>query len=448
MKKKVLIVLLVVALAGYAGYCALAQYKFSQGRAAFEAKDWLKARENFEQVGTFYKLALPSHSEEMPIWSDQSSLLLFGKTMSERGDYESALDAYTSLIVLYPGTEVASSIKELIPAIYMDWGNSLRDNSDFAGAIEKFDIVIQEYPQTPAGDLARVAKSETYLSWANQLRNSNQHELALETYNFIIANVGDTPAATEAAAALAPTLSEWTRFLHQNKQFSKEVELLQKLITDYKNTNEAQQASQEIIAAYDSLGRQLMADRSFFLSMQAYNDAREFALDEDAKNLLDAGYKDAIQGLAKDTGKNGIQVISDTLDTACAGRPALSPTVGTLKNTPGKAMLCRNSSLATVLSIPTEYKPTMPGEFKYVVYIEEYADMFLPCLYTGGVTGATKRKVAEITVYSTVTGSVVDSHIFKGAIISCPQYSNGPFETTYNELHNEIFNWLEDIFKG
>jgi hypothetical protein len=125
--------------------------------------------------------------------------------------------------------------------------------------------------------------------------------------------------------------------------------------------------------------------------------------------------------------------------------------VGILKDTPGKAMLCRNSSLSTLRSIPiipTEFKPSMPGEFKYVVYIKEYADMFLPCLYTGGLTGATKRKNAEITVYSAVTGSVVDSHTFKGAIISCPQYSNGPFETTYNELHNDIFNWLEDIFKG
>jgi len=43
MKNKVFIVLFVVVLVGYAGYCALAQYEFSQGQAAFKAQDWLTA---------------------------------------------------------------------------------------------------------------------------------------------------------------------------------------------------------------------------------------------------------------------------------------------------------------------------------------------------------------------------------------------------------------------
>jgi hypothetical protein len=56
---KVLKVLLFIALAGYVGYCVVAQNEFSRGQAAFGAKDWLTAQEHFERAGVFYKFAFP-----------------------------------------------------------------------------------------------------------------------------------------------------------------------------------------------------------------------------------------------------------------------------------------------------------------------------------------------------------------------------------------------------
>ncbi len=490
MKKEVLRVLFVVALGGYAGYCALSQYEFSQGQAAFETKNWLTAWEHFERVGGFYKFALPSRTSEALILRDQSGLLLLGKNMHDKGDYGSALDAYTSFIVLYPETEAASSVKELLPAIYMDWGVSLRGKSDFAGAVEKFEVVMVKYAQTSLSDPAKKADAEayrawgdvlaktedyaaavekyqilltefptqpgtqgvkdvlgeTYLKWADQLRNNKQQELALEKYNFIIANLRDTPATTKASAALAPTMLEWTQVLRQDKQFAKEVEILRKLMEGYKDTPEAQQASQKVIAAYDSLGRQLMDDKSFILSIQTYNDAGEFALDKDAKSLVDAGYKDAVQGLATDTGTDGARVISEALETACALQPAVSPAVGILKDIPDKAMVCGGS-----LSMPTELMPSMPGEFKYVVSINADTIQYSTCPYSGGHTLVLQINVATVTVYSTVTGRGTNSHTFRGSAPSCPYVHTFFSQTDYwagpNVENDEIVSWLKAIFK-
>jgi tetratricopeptide (TPR) repeat protein len=492
MKKKVFfIVLLVIIISGYAGYCVLAQHEFSQGQAAFEAKDWLIAQERFERSGGFYKFALPSHTSEALILRDQSSLLLFGQSMRDKGDYPSALEAYTSFIVLYPESKIVSPVKELFPSIYMDWGMSLRGKSNFTGAIEKLEVVIQTYPQTSISDPAKKADaetyrawgdalvkaedyktavekyqvlsekfptqpaaqgvnevlSETYLKWADQLRNSKQQELALEMYNFIIANFGGTSVATKASAALAPTMLEWTETLHQDKQFAKEVEILRKLMKDYKDTSEAQQASQEIITAYDSLGQQLINDKSFLSSMQTYNDAKEFALGEEARSVVDAGYNNAIQGLATDTGKDGIQVISEALITACAGQPAASPTVGVLKDTPAKMMACSDSHL----SIPTELRPSTPGEFKYAVSIA-YSWKFVNfCLYNGGNMLVFERNMAEVTIFNAVTGTEFRHLTLYGSSpeISCPSVYYGNFDPVRGSQVNsdDILTKVREIFQ-
>jgi tetratricopeptide (TPR) repeat protein len=121
MNKKVLIILLAVMLAGYAGYCALAQYGFSQGQAAFEAQDWQTAWGHFERAGGFYKFSLPSHTAEALILKDQSGLLLFGKNMRDKGDYGSAIDAYRSFIVLYPETASQLQMAELAGTTYAEW---------------------------------------------------------------------------------------------------------------------------------------------------------------------------------------------------------------------------------------------------------------------------------------------------------------------------------------
>ena len=54
----------------------------------------------------------------------------------------------------------------------------------------------------------------------------------------------------------------------------------------------------------------------------------DFVLDKDNQSLVDAGYEEFVQGLAYDTDKDGSPVISEALETACAGQPATSPAVG------------------------------------------------------------------------------------------------------------------------
>ncbi len=244
---------------------------------------------------------------------------------------------------------------------------------------------------------------------------------------------------------------EWTLVLHQNQEFAKEVEILHNLVSDYKNTSEAQQARQKIVVAYD-FGRQLMENKSFIQSMQVYADAWDFVLDKDDQSLVDAGYEDAVQGLAYDTDKDGSQVISEALETACAGQPATSPAVGILKDGPGKGLVCGGN-----YSMPSDLIPFTPAQFKYVVGIEYTTTDIQSCPYisTGGggtYTLIRQRNVAKVTIYSVLTGKVINTRAINGpAPESCPEWRSfsSRTETTIGDWVDDadIASWLKQAFR-
>jgi tetratricopeptide (TPR) repeat protein len=491
-----LLVLFVAAFVGYLSYCALAQYEYSQGKAAFKAGNWLSAWMHFERADG-YKLTLPSHSSEIPLWKDQTSLLLLGQSMRDQGKYKEALDAYTSLITLYPEADATVLVADLFPVVYLEWGNHLREQSDYAGAVEKLEVVTHEYAQTPSVKPVNEAEAETYrewgdalmkkadyeaaaekyqvvltrfstqpaakdvkdvlgevyLQWADSLRKNNQPGLALEKYNFAISSFNNTSSSKKAEAELAPTMLEWTLALHKDKEFAKEVEVLRNLMEDNKNTPEAKQASTRIVPAYDSLGRQLIEDKSFIKSMQAYTDAKIYVADADSQSIVDAGYEAAAQGLAYDSENDGTQVISETLGTACAGKPVTSPVVGILKEGPGKGMVCTGS-----FTMPADLMPFTPAQFKYVVDIEYTTKDGQSCIYTptGGNSGfryvlIRQRNIAKVTVRNILTGEVVGSRDINGAMSVCPaSYSfSSQTETLPGELvrDEDIASWLKQVFK-
>ncbi len=234
MKNKVFIVLFVIVLAGYASYCALAQYEFSQGQAAFKAEDWLTAWTRFERVGG-YKFALPSHSSEALILKDQSSLLVLGQSMREKGEYKEALDAYTSFITLYPKAETASLVNELFPAVYLDWGNSLRGKSVFASAVEKFEFVTHEYAQTSFSASAAEAEAETYLAWGDFLSKAKEYETAVEKYQTVLTKFPKQPAAQNVKAMLDDVYLQWADQLRGNKQQELALEKYNLIISNFKD---------------------------------------------------------------------------------------------------------------------------------------------------------------------------------------------------------------------
>jgi hypothetical protein len=135
MKIKILVILFAIVVAGYMVYCALAQYEFSEGKAAFENQEWTTAWEQFDRIGGFYRYAIPSRLDEALKLEEQSGLFLYADNRLEEGNYASALRAYTSLLFLYPGTKSAETVKDLLPKTYLDWGTNLRSESDTANAI-------------------------------------------------------------------------------------------------------------------------------------------------------------------------------------------------------------------------------------------------------------------------------------------------------------------------
>jgi tetratricopeptide (TPR) repeat protein len=481
---------------GYISYCVLAQYEYSQGKAAFKAGNWLSAWMHFDRADE-YKLTLPSHSSEIPLWKDQTSLLLLAQSMRDQGKYKEALDAYTSLTTLYPGTDTKALVDNLFPAVYLEWGNHLREQSDYAGAIEKLEVIIHEYAQTSSVKPATEAEAETYrawgdtlikkadyeaavekyqvvlnrfstqpaaqdvqdvleevyLQWADSLRKNNQPGPALEKYNFVISSFKNTPSAKKAEAELAHTMLEWTLDLHKNEAFAKEVEILHNLMEDYKNTPEAEQASSRIVPAYDALGRQLLENKSFIKSIQAYTDAKKFVAGSDSQSIVDEGYDAAVQGLAYDSEEDGTQVISETQEAACAGKPVESPAVAILKEGPGKGVVCTDN-----FTMPADLMPLTPAQFKYVVEVEYITKDGQSCIYTptGGNSGfryvlIRQRNIAKVTVRNILTGEVVGSSDINGAMSVCPaSYTfSSQTETLSGERvkDEDIASWLKQVFK-
>lgn len=418
------------------------------GKSLQEKSDFTGAIEKFEIINQKY--AQTSYFK--PAWeAEAETYQKWGDALAKSNDFASAVEKYEIVLQKFP-TQSTEIIKESEAETYRLWGDALSKSNEYEKAVEKYEIVLTKFQNQSAAKNAQDNLDDVYLQWADQLRGNNQPRLALDKYEFIISKFKGSSTSTTAEAELVPTRLEWAVALHQNQEYEKEIEVLSGLIKNHKETPEAQQASQKIIPAYDSLGRQLAKNKSYIKSMQVYTEAKEFALDKGSQSVIDMGYKDATQGLAYDTKKDGEQAIAEAYTTACAGQPVKSPAVGILKDGPGKGMVCTFN-----FTMPVDLVPYMPAQFKYVIDVEYTTSDIQSCSYTGRGDPMVyklirQRNVTKVVVRNILTGKQINARNFSGPNPeSCPStrtfYSQT--ERILGALANEddIAKWLKQVFK-
>jgi len=469
--KKVQLILVAIALLVIASttlYFSNAKKEFKDGINAYEAFDCLNALPHFIKVTGFYKFASSTNATQAQGPMEECDLLITADNSRSQNDFASALENYQTTIELYPLSIYTEQTKSAIAETYVIWGNTLRETGDYERAAEKYNIVLNDYSAQPIAETAKteiatsykewgdtLAEAEdyegaidkynvilvdystqsiaktlgtdlagTYKKWGDALVIAKNYEAAIQTYELILQHYSDQPAAEGIELILAQVYLDYGDQLSADNQsnlaktqYRKTIILLNEILNNAFDQNETENAQQLFFRAYDSIGQQLIAEKSFLFAMETYTEAQELAQDSETQLKMKAGYETAQKGLTNDTGTDGQVIIKTAIETACGGQPATSPVVGASSDESPRIGVCPQNKRADI--IPDKWLATTPGNLRYVVDVESGSKVIQSCDYHShsgfNLTLLRTRNYDHIIVYDSITGTVASQTTVYGS---------------------------------
>jgi len=282
--------LLVLMLGGLGGYFALGQREFAAGVAAYEEADCRAAMGRLDRFTTFYALTFNPNLAAADARIVECSLLVFGESTSQQGEYADAIASYEAYLHLYPESALFAFAQDSLAETYGDWAAQLRQDEEYQDAIEKYQIVARDYPETPAGAQAPTLTAETYTEWAAQLQGAGEYDEAIEKYEVILNEYPDTPASEEASELAAETYTRWAVNLRGAGEYEQAVEKYQIILSEYPDTAAAAEMGTAAADTYAEWAVQLREDGDYEKAVEKY----EIILDEYPDAQVAAGLEETV----------------------------------------------------------------------------------------------------------------------------------------------------------
>jgi tetratricopeptide (TPR) repeat protein len=382
----------------------------------------------------------------------------WGADLRKGAYFEQAVTEYLALSAGYPQAGVNDQVMREIGATYNEWALKLREAEQYAGAISKYKVIEQEYPQTPAGSDIHKTLATTYTEWASAERRSHAYDSALEKYQILLNNYSTVFATTDVRIWMAETHNEWGAYLRAEKNFSDSVAQYSLTVSQFPETEAARIAEVTIGWVYHDWAKNLYGENHFNAALDKYKKAKEATSDAEIIAAAEAGYEEALWGLALAKTGEGADLIEATKALVCAGKPAESPAINLASKEPGKARTCDTS-----LSLPETLSAQDPAHFRYTVTTEVGTRDIQRCPYTyigcGGWYCPTshilvrQQQWKKLTVRTTITGRIYTVKQFNGGNPEyCPRTYR--FGTSYESYLigslpdiNAIIKWLTGIIK-
>ncbi len=247
------LILLGVELGGIVGFTALGKNEFTAGMAAYQSADCRSALQRFHTLSTFFELTFDPNITTADDKAHECSLLVYGETLLDQGEYDKAITAYNTYLSQYPQGQLASVTLESISQAYSDWANALYDSGDYPGALEKCYAIITGYPETPAGKQISLLTAEAYVAWASQLSAQGDYPTAYQQYRIVLDQFPTSPARDTADAQTAILLDEWAVKLVNQGDYADAINKYLTIMSFYPNTPfdlSAAQAASETYAQW------------------------------------------------------------------------------------------------------------------------------------------------------------------------------------------------------
>lgn len=209
----VAVVLLVIEMAGYAGYVAAGDRAWETAVAAQARGDCALAAPKFAQVSGIYELTLSPHAAEAADRGRECAVVVAADTARADGRPADAVRAYRAFRTDFPRSALIPAVEAALPRTFAEWGAALRKAGDPARAVGVYRDGLTE----PGSEALRPELADTYLESAadvvaalpyNRAELASAASSALDNLLTVRREFADTAAAARVGAGLTALLTE------------------------------------------------------------------------------------------------------------------------------------------------------------------------------------------------------------------------------------------------
>jgi maltose-binding protein MalE/tetratricopeptide (TPR) repeat protein len=196
--------------------------------------------------------------------------------------------------------------------------------------------------------------------------------------------------------------------LREERAYQEAIEEYRAYIEDYPDGGLVWYARAAVYECYAGWSEDLCEEGAYLEALQMLQTSG--ALEgESVAPAVETAYRDAVSGLADDSGEDGRAVLEESWARVCEGRPPASQAVGLFSDESAKAYYGGRD-----LNLPTEMGATRPGHFRYAVCLDEEADVVQSCSYIPAGTVQRQRLQWRVSVRDALTGQLIDTRQFEG----------------------------------
>jgi tetratricopeptide (TPR) repeat protein len=390
---------------------------------------------------------------------------LFALALEQRGKQEFAdsVDNLKLLLNEFGSTASVPKAKELLPQVYLEWGDTLRGEAHFSEA-EKVYLSLIEWAQNE-NDQIRVASTRTelaqiYFDWGMDLQGKNDFELADAKFSEAMSvdpNASDANSITSKTRAYLPDFHRaWGEHLLLQRDFSEAIKQYKTYVNLVSNEDEAN-AKDLLSQAYLNWASSLRGGGDYYQALDKIKLANESAATDPARGKANTARESTINQFSLSISAQAQEIIASTTERICAKGTPADPyqIIGTLDD---KRLTL--SGLGFV--IPNNILAQSPGSLHFVACGEEKTVKVQSCPYTliGGYGGGTTYWIERIrydwvfNVYYARTGKLYQQKTIQGTTPeSCPythSFSIGNI-THYHygdrPVSETVLKWFESLLK-
>ncbi|HZU86194.1 MAG TPA: hypothetical protein VFF78_01850, partial [Anaerolineaceae bacterium] len=279
-------------------------------------------------------------------------------------------------------------------------------------------------------------------------QQQGKFEDAAGQYDQFLTLFPDDPRVAEVQEKLPDVYLGWAENLIIEKKFEECEEKLNMILADFATSTAATQVPTVMVSLQAAWGQELAQKSDFIQAIEKLTAAKAGLTDAQLLKIVEEALNSAIQGLAKDDGEQGSQVLEEAILQACAYQTVTSPAIGILTDSVHAVMCAKN------LTLEDKYIPTRPGDFYYAVFVKEGYNEIERCPYgrTGAFTLIRQQVYWEVTIRNVVTGQVYQQKTFTGGtpnacppqwyFDSLPDYLLGSYPDG-----NAVIKWVQGFLK-
>jgi tetratricopeptide (TPR) repeat protein len=421
-----------------------------------EQKSWEKAYQAYVKYGQVYPKGIyTKEARELAA----NALFEWASTQHGSQDFANSVDNLTLLLNNYGDTPSMPKAKEVLPVVYLEWGEECRANGEFSEAesvyVSMNEWAVQEGDQAYA-TRAQAELSQAYFDWGKALQNEKNFTLAATKLDKAMSTDPDAQSANSLTAqtrAYLPGFQRaWGEYLIANGNYSEAIGHYQTSIS-LSSAKDAESAKNELTQAYLEWAAALRKKEDYNQALDKVDLADESAVTDASRGKAEDERATTISQFSQSKGTQAKKIISDTVKSICTdGKPIEAPPIiGVLDE---KRLTVSGLSL----NLPSNVLAQAPGNLYFVACTAEKEVTVQSCPFSRTGYGIATHWIKRIRydwqfkIYNSQTGKLYREKTFAGSSPeSCP-YSHS-FSTTIHYHYGDkpstttVVDWLASLLK-